>query len=163
MDPLRNFGFLIKEVSRRYVLRFEEQAKDLSLTLPSCKVLAYLVRNEGISQSRLAELTSIEPMAMVRLVDRMEAEGLLERRPDPADRRARCLYLTPKSGPALDEIWRLGDQVRAETFAGISQQDRDVFLAVLSRLNDNLGLLENPAVATKPATGKRPSTKLPGE
>ena len=163
MDRFRNFGFLLKEVSSRYVLRFEQRAGAISLTLPTCKVLAYLERNEGISQSKLADLTSIEPMAMVRIIDRMEIDGLLERRPDPVDRRVRRLYLTQKSKPTLDEIWRLGDQVRAETFAGISQQDRDVFLAVLSRLNDNLGLLESPAVATKPATGKRPSTKLPGE
>lgn len=166
MDPLRNFGFLLKEVSRRYVLRFEQQAKSgVSLTLPTCKVLAYLVRNEGLSQARLAELTSIEPMTMVRLIDRMEAEGLVERRPDPADRRARRLYLTPKSGPALDEIWRLGDQIRAEIFAGISQNERDVFLSVLERLNQNLDGLENlPAAdAQAPESGKRRAPKTPSE
>src|ERR1035437_1149092 len=99
----------------------------MSLTLPPCKILAYLERNEGISQSKLAELTSIEPMAMVRILYRMEAEGLVERKPDPVDRRARRLYLTTKSKPALDEIWRLSDLTRSETFAGISQSERNVF------------------------------------
>jgi len=174
MDRFRNFGFLLKEVSSRYVSRFEQRAQQMALTLPTCKVLAYLERNEGISQSRLAELTNIEPMAMVRIIDRMEADGLLERRPDPDDRRVRRLYLTPTSKPALDEIWRIGDLTRAETFAGISQAERDVFLDVLARLEGNLSLLEAPLVdsasavpasmsAPTPAGGKRRSRTLPTE
>ena len=96
MDKLRDFGFLLKDLSRRYVLRFEQHAREISLTLMQCKVLAHLEKNEGASQARLAELTDIEPMMMVRILDRMEADKLLERRPDPADRRARRLYLTAR-------------------------------------------------------------------
>lgn len=151
MNRLRNFGFLLKEVSRRYVLRFEQRAQEMSMTLPLCKVLAYLERNEGISQSKLAELTSIEPMAMVRILDHMETDGLVERRPDPVDRRARSLYLTSKSKPALDEMWRIGDLTRSETFAGISKSERDVFLNVLDSLHSNLVLLEAPLVESAPA------------
>jgi len=142
MSNLRDFGFLLKEVSRRYGLRFEHRAKEISLTLPPSIVLAYLERNEGISQSKLGELVNIEPMAMVRILDRMEAAGLVERRPDPDDRRARRLYFTPKSKPTLDEIWRLSDLTRAEAFEGISTSERDVFLDVLTRLNRNLRQLE---------------------
>ena len=165
MDRWRNFGFLLKEVSRRYVLRFEQRAQEMSLTLPTCKVLAYLERNEGISQSKLADLTSIEPMAMVRILDHMEIEGLVERRPDPADRRARRLYLTPKSKPALDEIWRLAALTRSEAFAGISQAERNVFLDVLERLEGSLSRLQDPAVETAPTPvdGKRRSHRLPNE
>ena len=170
MDRLRNFGFLLKEVSRRYVLRFEQRAQQMSLTLPTCKVLAYLERHEGISQARLAELTSIEPMAMVRLLDRMQADGLVERRPDPVDRRARSLYLTAKSKPTLDEIWRLAALTRAEAFAGIGQSERDAFLDVLARLDRNLSALEETPVeavaaasagvpAAKPAGARRRSRK----
>ncbi|HET7201236.1 MAG TPA: MarR family transcriptional regulator, partial [Burkholderiales bacterium] len=115
MDRLRNFGFLLKDVSHRYVLRFEQRARGISLTLPHCKVLVRLEKNEGVSQARLAELADIEPMTMVRILDRMEGDGLLERRADPADRRARRLYLTKKAWALLDEIWRLADVTRAET------------------------------------------------
>ena len=83
MDRMRNFGFLLKDVSRRYVLRFEQRAREISLTLPQCKALVRLEKNEGVSQARLAELADVEPMTMVRILDRMEADGLLERRPDP--------------------------------------------------------------------------------
>jgi DNA-binding MarR family transcriptional regulator len=165
MDRLRNFGFLLKEVSRRYVLRFEQRAQEMSLTLPTCKVLAYLERNEGISQAKLADLTSIEPMAMVRILDRMEADDMVERRPDPVDRRARRLYLTRKSKPVLNEIWRLSDLTRSETFADISQSERDVFLDVLARLDRNLCRLEDAtaeaaaAVLTKVPASKTASRK----
>ena len=109
MDRLRNFGFLLKDVSRRYVLRFEQHAAEMSLTLVQCRALIRLEKNEGVSQARLAELIDVEPMAMVRILDRMEADGVLERRPDPDDRRARRLYLTAKAKPLLEEIWRLAD------------------------------------------------------
>jgi MarR family transcriptional regulator for hemolysin len=79
---------------------------------------------------------------MVRILDRMEADGVLERRPDPDDRRARRLHLTAKAKPLLDEIWRLAKLTRAETFAGIARADREVFLGVLERLDTNLLALD---------------------
>jgi DNA-binding MarR family transcriptional regulator len=141
-DRLRNFGFLLKDLSRRYVQRFEVRAREISLTLPQCKVLARLEKNEGVSQARLAELAEVDAMTMVRILDRMEADGLLERRPDPADRRARCLYLTPKAKPLLDEIWRMSEATRAEVFAGIGKDERDVLIDVLERIHENLCRLE---------------------
>jgi MarR family transcriptional regulator, transcriptional regulator for hemolysin len=145
-DRLRNLGFLLKEVSRRYVLRFEVHARAISLNLSQAKALIRLQKNEGASQARLAELVEVDAMAMVRIVDRMEADGLLERRPDPADRRARCLYLTAKAKPLLEEIWRLVELTRAEVLAGIGKAERDVFMDVLERIHDNISRLEgNPS------------------
>src|ERR1700716_1919003 len=135
---MANCGFLLKEVTRRYVLRFEARAREISLNLAQAKTLVRLEKNEGVSQARLAELAEVDAMAMVRILDRMEADGLLERRPDPADRRARCLYLTPKAKPFLDQIWRLSEATRAEVFAGIGKNERDVFMTVLERIRDNL-------------------------
>jgi MarR family transcriptional regulator for hemolysin len=169
-DRLNSFGFLLRDVSRRYVLRFERHAADISLTLVQCRALAHLEKNEGISQARLAELTEVEPMAMVRILDRMEAEGVLERRLDPDDRRARRLYLTTKAGPVLDEIWRLAALTRAETFAGVARAEREVFIGVLERLDANLSVLDaqdDPAAraASRPpalaAGGKGRTRRLP--
>jgi len=142
-DRLRNCGFLLKEVSRRYVNRFEVRAREISLNLAQAKALVRLEKNEGVSQARLAELAEVDPMTMVRILDRMEAEGLLERRPDPADRRARCLYLTAKAKPILSEIWRLSEEIRAELFAGVSKAEREQFMDVLERLYDNIFKLSN--------------------
>jgi MarR family transcriptional regulator, transcriptional regulator for hemolysin len=144
-DRSSNCGFLLKEVTRRYVLRFEVRAREISLNLAQAKTLTRLEKNEGVSQARLAELAEVDAMAMVRILDRMEADGLLERRPDPADRRARCLYLTAKAKPILSEIWRLSDETREELFAGVAKADREVFMSVLERIHDNLSTLEGKA------------------
>ncbi|MEO8847189.1 MAG: MarR family transcriptional regulator [Casimicrobiaceae bacterium] len=142
---MRNFGFLLKDVTRRYVLRFEQRAREISLTLPQCKALVRLEENEGVNQAQLAALADVEPMTMVRILDRMQSDGLLERRPDPADRRARLLYLTPKARPFLDEIWRLSALTRAETFAGISRQEREAFMGILQRMQANLCTFDSHA------------------
>jgi MarR family transcriptional regulator for hemolysin len=78
---------------------------------------------------------------MVRLLDRMEADGVLERRPHPEDRRARRLFLTEKARPVLDEVWRMVDVTRSETFNGVSDADRQVFMRVLEQLHGNLSAL----------------------
>jgi MarR family transcriptional regulator, transcriptional regulator for hemolysin len=142
VDLFKNVGYLLKDVSRRYVARFERHAAEVSLTLMQCKVLLHLSKNEGASQVRLCELTDVEPMMMVRILDRMEADKLLERRPHPADRRARRLYLTRKAAPILDEIDRISEVTRNEIFAGVSKADREAFLKVLQHAHENACGLE---------------------
>lgn len=142
MDRFKNVGYLLKDVSRRYVARFERHAAEVSLTLMQCKVLLHLSKNEGASQVRLCELTDVEPMMMVRILDRMEADKLLERRPHPADRRARRLYLTRKAAPILEEIDRISELTRNEVFAGVSKVDREAFLKVLEHAHENVCGLE---------------------
>jgi len=156
VDKLRNFGFLLKDLSNRYVLRFEQHARAISLTLMQCKVLVRLEKSEGVSQAKLAEFTGMEPMMMVRILDRMEADNLLERRADPADRRARRLFLTKKAHPLLEEIWRLAEMTRAEMFAGINKTDRETFLRVLERMHDNVCALSNEPVQPAAAASRTP-------
>ncbi|MDQ2926593.1 MAG: MarR family transcriptional regulator [Pseudomonadota bacterium] len=162
MDRLKNFGFLLKDVSRRYVQRFEQHAAVMSMTLVQCRALVRLEKNEGISQAGLAELIEVEPMAMVRIIDRMQADGLLERRLDPDDRRARRLHLTPKSKPLLEEIWRLADLTRAETFAGVPRAEREAFIAVLERLDSNLSALDAAPATTARAASRASSPPADG-
>jgi MarR family transcriptional regulator, transcriptional regulator for hemolysin len=151
LNPLRSFGFLLKDVSRLYVRRFEQRAAALGLTLPQCRALVYLAMHEGISQVRLAELTDIEPMTLVRILDRMEADGWLERRLDSADRRARCLHLQVKAKPLVDTIWELADLTRAEAFAGIPQQQSRMLIELLGKVRDNIASLEPlPAAGPEP-------------
>ena len=151
MDTLRNFGFLIKDVARLYTRNFERHATELNLTLVQCKVLGYLQRNQGISQARLADLTDTGPMTLTRLLARMEADGLIERRPDPDDRRAHCLYLQPAALPVLEEIWRVSDRTRAETLEGLSNTERTQLMALVQKVHANLDtLLPGRASAVSP-------------
>jgi Transcriptional regulators len=142
MDRFKTVGYLLKDVSRRYVARFERHAEEVSLTLTQCKVLVYLSKNEGASQARLCELTEVEPMMMVRILDRMEADKLLERRQDPDDRRARQLYLTRKSAVLLEQIDRISEITRNEIFAGVNKADREAFMKVLEHVHANACALD---------------------
>jgi len=146
MDPLRNFGFLLKDVSRLFSLNFERHAVGLNLTLAQCRVLCYLQRNEGISQVRLAALTDTDPMTLLRILGRMEGEGLIERRTDPRDGRAHCLFLLASAVSVLDEIWRLSDRARAESLMGLSAANRTQLVNLMQRIHSNLdGLMPGAA------------------
>jgi MarR family transcriptional regulator for hemolysin len=142
VNPVRTFGFLLKDTSRLYVQRFEQRAGALGLTLPQCKVLLYLADHEGISQAQLAELTDLEPMTLVRTLDCLESHGLLERRNDPADRRARRLYLEAKGRPLVDDIWHLVALTRREAFAGIPKKHADLMIELLEKVQSNFASLE---------------------
>ena len=131
-------GFLLKDVTRLYTRRFEERAQALSLTLAQCKALTYLARNEGVSQKRLAELIEIDPMSLVRILDRMEADGWVERRADPQDRRARCLVVTDQARPIIELIWQVVTETRAEALAGLTDPERAQLMALLERAHVNL-------------------------
>jgi MarR family transcriptional regulator, transcriptional regulator for hemolysin len=142
VNPTHGFGFLLKDVSRLYTQRFEQRAAVHGLTLPQCRALIYLANSEGISQVQLAEITDIEPMSLVRILDRMEADGLVERRNDPADRRARCLYLKPKAKPLVDDIWHLVELTRREAFAGMPRKEADLLVSLLEKVQSNFLSLE---------------------
>ncbi len=148
MDRHQQFGFLLHDVTRLYKRRFEERAAGLALTLPQCRTLYLLVRNEGISQKKLADMAELDPMSMVRILDRMEADGWVERRSDPDDRRARSLCITSKAKPVLEQIMQAGSQTRSEGLQGLTNEERTQLMNLLERVHGNLGRL-----ASLPAGG----------
>jgi MarR family transcriptional regulator, transcriptional regulator for hemolysin len=152
VNHTHGFGFLLKDLSRLYVQRFEQRAAVHGLTLPQCRALVHLANNEGISQVQLAEFTDIEPMSLVRILDRMESEGLVERRNDPADRRARCLYLKPKAKPVVDDIWHLVELTRREAFAGIPKRQTDLLISLLEKIQSNFVSLQPLPAPSSPST-----------
>lgn len=160
MDRLRIFGFLIKDIGRLYTEVFQHEAREIGVTLADCKVLAYLSRNEGVSQIRLAELTGIDPMSLVRILDRMAADDWIERRLHPTDRRARQLYLKEKAQPALEQIWKVGEAVRVRALTGIKAEQRDLFMELLERVH--LNLLERKVDTTEDKTQSFPSAAARG-
>ena len=143
----RNFGYLIHDVARLFARRFNQRALlFLGLTRSQCRVLGYLARHEGINQAGLADLLEIKPMTLVRQLDRMEEDGWIERRPDPADRRARRLMLSEKARPILARILDLSSEVRSEAFANLSEEDGRHLLDLLRRIHGNLS---DPAPAPR--------------
>jgi len=154
MDPHRTLGFLLKDVTRLYTRRFEDRAQELQLTLAQCKALLYLARNEGVSQKRLAELIEIDPMSLVRILDRMEADGWVQRRSDPDDRRARSLAVTERAKPIVERIWSLVGETRSEALEGLSTEERTTLVDLLERVHQNLLALKPLALPEARATGQ---------
>jgi DNA-binding MarR family transcriptional regulator len=148
---IRHFGFLVKDVSRLWGRHFEQRAVQLGMSLTQCKVLVFLSRNEGATQAKLAELSDTDPMTLVRVLDRMERDGWIERRADPADRRAYRLHLRPASEPILVEITRIGEKARNEALVGISAEQREQMMNLLEKVRSNLvGLLPAGEPASPP-------------
>lgn len=131
-------GFLLHDTARLLRKRFEQRARHLGLTRSQWQVLAHLATCEGIHQGGLADLLDIEPITLVRLLDKLEAIGLIERRPHPTDRRIRLLHLTDAAHPLLGFMRTLGDVTRAEALEGVSQADREALFRALTTMKSNL-------------------------
>lgn len=138
LDLERSFGFLVNDVARLFGRRFDVNGRWLGLTRAQCRTLGYLARNEGINQAGLADLLEIRPMTLVRQVDRMEEAGWIERRPDPADRRARRLFLTDKARPVLDRIWDVATKTQNEAFVLLSSEDATRLIDLLHAVHGTL-------------------------
>jgi MarR family transcriptional regulator for hemolysin len=161
MDLDRSFGFLVHDVARLFGRRFNQRALlFLGLTRAQCKVLGYLARNEGINQAGLADLLEIKPMTLVRQIDRMEEDGWIERRPDPADRRARRLVLTEKARQILARILDLSNEVRTEAFVGLSEAEGRYLIDLLARVHGNLSQRVPPHAVSEFADIEEPIDHL---
>ena len=120
--------------------RFEKRVREAALPLSrsQCSVLFRVAREEGMRQATLAQILDMEPITLVRLIDRLEQAGLIERRLNPRDRRVRLLYLTPAALPVLEQIHRLGALVRDEACADLPKERQEALMADLFRLKNNL-------------------------
>src|SRR5260221_14334379 len=101
-DPL----IVLYDVARLLRTRFDQRAKAYGMTRAQWIILARLERQPGISQNEMAAICEVEPITVGRLVDRLEAHGLVKRCLDPDDRRIRRLHLLPAAAPILEEIAR---------------------------------------------------------
>lgn len=137
-DPKESVGFLIKDVARLMMRNFNARARDLGLTQTQLQALAYLLRREGINQAAMADLMEIQPISMARLIDRLEAAGLVERRRDPDDRRAVNLYLTDQAQPLIDQMWEMAAETRRQALDGMPDETKELLVAALQHMRHNL-------------------------
>ncbi|AJP71939.1 MarR family winged helix-turn-helix transcriptional regulator [Sphingomonas hengshuiensis] len=133
-----SLGFLISDVARLMRRRFDERARNSGSSVTQWRTLKVVARNEGINQGKLAELLEIEPITACRMIDRLEEGGFVERRRDPADRRAWRIHLTDKAGPVLDAFHLLAADMFEEALQGLNQQQREELSASLSVVRSNL-------------------------
>lgn len=143
-----NVGSLLSDVARLMRRAFDERARALGMTRPQWQVLTLLRRHEGINQGGLADLLEVEPITLCRMVDRLQEAELVERRRDPADRRAWRLFLSEKAVALLEELRPLSAEMLDAALEGISEDERAILLSALDRVRQNLSRKSVPPLVS---------------
>lgn len=129
----------------------DQQGRSLGVSRAQWTVLVRLDRNEGLKQSELADVLDLQPISLTRLLDRLAENGLIERRPDPNDRRANRLYLTPAARPLLERLSELSKGLMETVLAKLDRTSREQLLRDLSVMKDNLRAAINRDTTTDEA------------
>jgi MarR family transcriptional regulator for hemolysin len=145
----REFAFTINDVARMLRTYADHKARQFGMTRAQWVVLARLDRFEGLKQSELAEMLDLQPISLTRLLDRLCDSGLIERRADPNDRRAKRLFLTPAARPLLEQLADLGEGLLATALAGVERESVEQMVAQLAIVKENL----RQAIQQRPAGG----------
>src|SRR5450432_4040727 len=121
----RDLLIVLHDVARMIRTRFDQRARLHGMTRAQWIILARLERQPGMSQIELADICEVEAITVGRLIDRLEAHGLVERRPDPSDRRIRRLHLLAAAEPILAEIAHYREILLSEIATGLPPAARD--------------------------------------
>ncbi len=139
IDP-ESFGFLVTDLAR--MLRAEMDRRitgsGMELTPGEVRLLAQAARAGTVRQSVLAERIGVEAMTVSSYVDRLEARGLIERLPDPSDRRAKLIALTDAADAVLDQVKVFADEARRQAAQLVEPEEWAVMLKVLKTVRCNL-------------------------
>jgi DNA-binding MarR family transcriptional regulator len=152
--PERQLALLLHDAARLLRKRFDRYARaSAGITRAQFAVLAILARNEGLTQVALAEQLEITPITLARLIDRLEAEGWVERRRDPDDRRAHRLFLRRDGREVLERVRPLAQRFLESIFADLTPQARLQLIDTLSVVRASLS--DRDAAAALPAPERR--------
>jgi MarR family transcriptional regulator for hemolysin len=141
----------LHDVARTLRTHFDRWARTYGLTRAQGVILARLDRQPGLSQIEMADICEVEPITVGRLVDRLEARGLIERRPDPSDRRINRLHLLPASEPILAKIDTYRTDLSDYLLNGVSDAERATVLKVLMHMKNKLAMETAGPGFTEPA------------
>lgn len=141
----RTFGWLLHDTQRLIRRNWERGLKSagIGISEPQARVIAFLYRQEGgLTQTQLAQELGMEKAPLGRLLDRMEEGGFIIRRDDPADRRARIVFITDLGMAQLPVMKETTRTIFSKAFSGIPTAKVDVLLDVLEGMRANLSALD---------------------
>ena len=150
-DFQRDLLFLLHDVARLIRVDADKRARAHGMTRAQWGILAWLERQPGLSQKELSEILEVEPITVSRLIDRLEARGMVERRPDPKDRRIWRLHLRAPAHPVLREIDRQRAQMRAMVTDGLDDETLETMTEALLKMKTTLSHEAHPARRFTPA------------
>jgi MarR family transcriptional regulator for hemolysin len=137
-DFRRDLLFLLHDVARLLRVDADKRARAHGMTRAQWGILIWLDRQPGLSQKELAEMLEVEPITVARLIDRLEARGMVERRPDPKDRRIWRLHLGSPACKVLGEIDRQREIMRALVTAGLDNATIETMTEALLTMKSTL-------------------------
>ena len=153
-DLSRNFGFILHDVARLLRTTFDRRVRELGLTRSQWWVLNHLFRNNGVTQSELAEILEVEKPTLGRLLDRLEQKGWVRREADANDRRAKRVFLTQEVEPAIKTMRSAAAEMRRDAVAGLSADQQERFVDALLTIKANLSRSDN-GVPVNGSRGKK--------
>ena len=154
MPIQREIAFTIMDVARMLRTYADQRARQFGISRAQWVVLIRVERTEGLKQSELADILDLQPISLTRLLDRLAESGLIERRPDPNDRRANRLYLKPAARPLLAKLAKLGTDMMATVLEGIDPKAMERLLHDLGLAKDNLrAAIQRNSTQQQAATG----------
>ena len=134
----REVAVTIVDVARMLRTYADQRARQFGISRAQWTVLIRLDRSEGLKQSELAEILDLQPISLTRLLDRLAENGLIERRPDPNDRRANRLYLTPAARPLLKRLAELSEDMMEIVLQNVGADAQERLLRDLGVIKGNL-------------------------
>jgi MarR family transcriptional regulator for hemolysin len=143
LDQRRQLVTQLVESSRILRNYIDHRAKQRGTTRAQWVVLFRLRAQEGLSQVDLAEVLELQPISLVRLLDRLVEQGLLERRHDPKDRRANRVYLTEAGRKLVDDLDELRDAIAGDVLQDIPDDVVATSLATLRELKERIKALSD--------------------
>jgi MarR family transcriptional regulator, transcriptional regulator for hemolysin len=144
LDLKRQLIAQLNESSRLLRNYIDHRAKARGTTRAQWIVLYRLYQQEGLSQVEFADVLELQPISLVRLLDRLVQHGLLERRHDPKDRRAKRLYLTAKGRQLVDDLESLGIAIATDVLQGVADEAIEKTLATLRDIKERIKQLTDP-------------------
>ena len=131
-------GVVISDVARLLRTAFDRRVRALGITRAQWLVLTRLHRHPGVSQSELADLMEVERASAGRMIDRLEANGWVERRAQNGDRRVKRVFLTPEAERVHRRIWRVAEATVSDALVDLSAREGAQLRALLGRVKKNL-------------------------
>lgn len=136
-ETRRNVGLRLTVLARMMRNRFDRLVSDLNVTRSQWALIAVVSKHPGATQRMIAEMLEMSEASAGRLIDRLCADGLLERREHHEDRRARAVYLMPAAEPLLATLAGLARTGEEHFFKGFSQEELEQLQKYLDRLYEN--------------------------
>ncbi len=133
-----SLGALANDVARLFNRGFDAKVRPMGLTRAQWKVLLYLKRRQGLSQTELGDLLEVRPPSLAKVLDGLERKGWLERREDPSDRRAKRLYLTRDAEPLIRRVHRIASEDDRQALADLSKTEIAELTRLMRRVKRNL-------------------------